>query len=319
MRELVASIALVARSNAPVLILGESGTGKELVARAIHAGGHRAAQPFVVMNTSAIPEQLLESELFGHVHGAFTGATQARHGLLLEADGGTLFLDEIGDMPLMLQPKLLRVLQFGETRPVGSDRIGHVDVRIIAATHRDLGKRVDEGLFREDLHYRLNVLPLVVPPLRNRREGILPLVELFLQQARERNPESPVNAISDQAMSFLTEAAWPGNVRELENAIERLVVLGNHEEVALRDLEFLEETPQREIWPDLEGSPWTLKQLNEHYLNWVLERTGGDKVRAAKILDVDLSTLYRWGYAKNGHRISRDSDAHPMPTLMVDK
>src|SRR5664279_304269 len=231
MRELVGSIALVARSNAPVLILGESGTGKELVARTIHAGGHRAGQPFVVMNTSAIPEQLLESELFGHEQGAFTGATRARRGMLREAHGGTLFLDEIGDMPLMLQPKLLRVLQFGETRPVGSDRIGKVDVRIIAATHRDLSKLVAEGLFREDLHYRLNVIPLVVPPLRNRREGILPLVELFLQQARERNPDSPVNAISDQAMNFLTQAAWPGNVRELENAIERLVVLGNQEEV----------------------------------------------------------------------------------------
>ena len=298
MRELVASIALVARSNAPVLILGESGTGKELVARAIHAGGHRAGEPFVVVNTSAIPELLLESELFGHQRGAFTGATQARGGLLREADGGTLFLDEIGDMPLMLQPKLLRVLQFGETRPVGSDRIGHVDVRIIAATHRDLSKLVDEGLFREDLRYRLNVVPLVVPPLRNRREGILPLVELFLQQARGRNPDSPVNAISDEAMSFLTHAAWPGNVRELENAIERLVVLGNQEEVTLRDLAFLNQQPPGETWPDVEGSPWTLKQLNEHYLNWVLERTGGDKVRAAKILGVDLSTLYRWGYAK---------------------
>jgi two-component system response regulator HydG len=298
MRELVASIALVARSNAPVLILGESGTGKELVARTIHAGSRRAGQPFVVVNTSAIPEQLLESELFGHEHGAFTGATRARRGLLREADGGTLFLDEIGDMPLMLQPKLLRVLQFGEMRPVGSDRIGKVDVRIIAATHRDLGKLVAEGLFREDLHYRLNVIPLVVPPLRNRREGIVPLVELFLQQARERNPDSPVNAINEQAMSFLTQAAWPGNVRELENAIERLVVLGNHEEVALRDLAFINKKPQGQTWPDVEGSPWTLKQLNEYYLNWVLERTGGDKVRAAKILDVDLSTLYRWGYAK---------------------
>ena len=298
MRELVASIALVARSSAPALILGESGTGKELVARAIHAGGHRASQPFIVVNTSAIPEQLLESELFGHERGAFTGATRARRGLLHEANGGTLFLDEIGDMPLMLQPKLLRVLQFGETRAVGSDRIGKVDVRIIAATHRDLGKLVNEGRFREDLRYRLNVIPLVVPPLRNRREGIGPLVELFLQQARGRNPYSPVSAISDEAMMFLTHAAWPGNVRELENAIERIVVLGDQEDVTLRDLAFLDEKPPGETWPDIEEVPWTLKQLSDHYLNWVLKRTAGNKVRAAKILGVDLSTLYRWSYAK---------------------
>jgi two-component system response regulator HydG len=159
MRELVESIALVARSNAPVLILGESGTGKERVARAIHNGGPRASLPFVAVNTSAIPEQLLESEIFGHVRGAFTGATQARRGLLLEAHGGTLLLDEIGDMPIALQPKLLRVLQFGETRPVGSDRFGHVDVRVVAATHRDLSVLVNEGRFREDLRYRLNVIP----------------------------------------------------------------------------------------------------------------------------------------------------------------
>ena len=298
MRELVESIALVARSSAPVLILGESGTGKELVARAIHAGSARSNHPYMTINASAIPEQLLESELFGHVCGAFTGATRARRGLLLEADGGTLFLDEIGDMPLSLQPKLLRLLQFGETRPVGSDRVGRVDVRIIAATHRDLSKRVDEGLFREDLRYRLNVIPLVVPPLRERREGIVPLVELFLQEARERNPDSPVNAISDQAMRTLAQAAWPGNVRQLENAIERLVVLGKHAEATQGDVAFLNEKPPGETWPEVEGSPWTLKQLNQHYLNWVLERTGGDKVRAAKILNVDLSTLYRWGYAK---------------------
>ena len=226
MRELVESIVLVARSNAAVLILGESGTGKERVARAIHTGGSRAGSPFVAVNTSAIPEQLLESEVFGHVRGAFTGATQARRGLLMEAHGGTLLLDEIGDMPLSLQPKLLRVLQFGETRPVGSDRIGHVDVRIIAATHRDLTLLVKEGRFREDLRYRLNVIPLLVPPLRERREDIPILVKQFLQEARARTSTSPVDTISDEAMNVMLQAPWPGNVRELENAIERLVVLG---------------------------------------------------------------------------------------------
>ena len=298
MRELVESIALVARSNAPVLILGESGTGKERVARAIHNGSPRANLQFVAVNTSAIPEQLLESEIFGHIRGAFTGATQARRGLLLEAHGGTLFLDEIGDMPIALQPKLLRVLQFGETRPVGSDRFGHVDVRVVAATHRELSVLANEGRFREDLRYRLNVIPLVVPPLRDRREDILPLVERFLQEARERTVTSPVDSISDEAMSVLTKSAWPGNVRELENTIERLVVLGRDAVITRQDLGFLEETPPGEKWPALNASPWTLKQMNHRYLDWVLARTHGDKSRAAKILNIDVTTLYRWERAK---------------------
>ncbi len=299
MRELIESIALVARSNAAVLIFGESGTGKERVARAIHAEGPRASQSFVAVNTSAIPEQLLESELFGHVRGSFTGATQARRGLLLEANGGTLLLDEIGDMPLMLQPKLLRVLQFGESRPVGSDRIGHVDVRLIAATHRDLNVLVHEGRFREDLRHRLNVISLVVPPLRDRREDIVPLVERFLEEARERTLASPVDSISDEAMNVLTQAAWPGNVRELENTIERLVVLGREAVVTPQDLAFLEEKPPGETWPAAESSPWTLKQMNQRYLDWVLERTGGNKPRAARILNINLTTLYRWEHAKH--------------------
>jgi two-component system response regulator HydG len=298
MRELVEAIALVARSDAPVLILGESGTGKERVARAIHAGGARASQPFVAVNTSAIPDPLLESEVFGHVRGAFTGATQARRGLLVEANGGTLMLDEIGDMPIMLQPKLLRVLQFGETRPVGSDRFGQVDVRVIAATHRDLNVLVSEGRFREDLRYRLNVIPLVVPPLRNRREDIAPLVAVFLAEARERTVESPVRSISDEAMSALIDAAWPGNVRELENTIERLVVLGREAVVNAGDLAFLRGTPPGENWSLSQESPMTLKEMNRRYLDWVLARTHGDKVRAAEILNIDLSTLYRWTRAK---------------------
>ena len=232
--------------------------------------------------------------MFGHVRGAFTGATQARRGLLTEAHGGTLLLDEVGDMPLALQPKLLRVLQFGETRPVGSDRIGHVDVRIIAATHRDLNLLVKEGRFREDLRYRLNVIPLVVPPLRSRREDILPLVALFLHEARERTIASPVNSINDEAQNVLMRAPWPGNVRELENAVERLVVLGREAVVTSHDLAFLEDVAPGEMWPALEGTPWTLKQMNHRYLAWVLARTDGDKSRAAKILNINLSTLYRW-------------------------
>jgi two-component system response regulator HydG len=298
MRQLVESIALVARSDTPVLILGESGTGKERVARAIHAGGPRALQPFVAVNTSAIPEQLLESELFGHVRGAFTGATQSRRGLMTEAHGGTMLLDEIGDMPLMLQPKLLRVLQFGESRPVGSDRMSQVDVRIIAATHRDLKGLVQEGRFREDLRFRLNVVPLVVPPLRDRREDIMPLALRFLQEARDRNPESPVTAIGDEAMSLMVQATWPGNVRELESAIERLVVLGHDALINAADLAFLQVPPLAETWTVERTEPATLKQMNQAYFQWVLARTHGDKPRAAKILDVNLSTLYRWERAK---------------------
>ncbi len=298
MRELVESISLVARSSAAVLILGESGTGKERVARAIHAGGPRASQPFVAVNTSAIPEQLLESEVFGHVRGSFTGATQSRRGLLLEANGGTLLLDEIGDMPIALQPKLLRVLQFGEIRPVGGDRIGHVDVRVIAATHRNLRVLVNEGRFREDLRYRLNVIPLVVPPLRDRREDILPLVQQFLQDARDRTVASPVESINDEAMNVLTQGAWPGNVRELENAIERVVVLGREATVVPRDFAFLNTNPPAQTWPSVGDSPVTLKEMNQRYLDRVLARTGGDKVRAASILDINLSTLYRWERAK---------------------
>ena len=294
MRELVESIALVARSETPILILGESGTGKERVARAIHAGGSRASQPFVAINTSAIPEQLLESEIFGHVRGAFTGATLARRGLMMEAHGGTMLLDEIGDMPLVLQPKLLRVLQFGETRPIGSDRTGQVDVRVIAATHRDLGKLVREGRFREDLRYRLSVIPLLVPPLRDRREDITPLVTQFLRESRDRNLESPVISISDEAMNVLNQAPWPGNIRELENAIERLVVLGREAVVTTDDLAFLQDKPPQNALREIDDASLTLKQMNQLYLQRVLARTHGDKARAAKILDINLSTLYRW-------------------------
>ncbi|HEY5961880.1 MAG TPA: sigma 54-interacting transcriptional regulator, partial [Polyangiaceae bacterium] len=296
MRDLAETIALVARSDAPVLILGETGTGKERVARAIHAGGRRANQPFLAVNTSAIPEQLMESEIFGHVRGAYTGAVQARRGLLAEANAGTLLLDEIGDLPLMLQPKLLRVLQFGEARPVGSDRMGQVDVRIIAATHRNLAELVREGRFREDLHYRLNVIPLVVPALRDRNLDIMPLVEQFLKAAQARNLQSPVTSFSDEAQHILIHANWPGNVRELENAIERLVVLGREAVVTARDLGFLQRLPTQE--PSTQGAPCTLKQMNQRYLEEVLALTNGDKPRAAAILDIDLSTLYRWERAK---------------------
>jgi two-component system response regulator HydG len=257
-----------------VLITGETGVGKELVAQTIHARSSRSHGPFVAVNTSAIPQELLEAEIFGHVRGAFTGALQHRKGLLTEADGGTLLLDEIGDMPGGLQAKLLRVLQSGEVRPVGSDRSHRVDVRVIAATHRDLPALIKEGRFREDLYYRLAVLPLFVPPLRERRQDIPVLAAHFLAQACQRAPLSPVRSIGPAALSKLT-----GDVDSVHQA----------------DL-------ATQKWPFPRTGPWTLRHLSRAYTEWVLAETGGDKARAANILGIDLSTLYRW-------RRARDTDA----------
>jgi two-component system response regulator HydG len=295
MRALQASIDRVAASTAPVLIMGETGVGKELVAQAIHTRGERRGGPFVAVNTSAVQDDLFESELFGHVRGAFTGAVQARNGLLTEADGGTLFLDEIGDMPLGMQAKLLRVIQFGEVRPVGSDRPHRVDVRVIAATHRDLPAFVRDGRFREDLYFRLNVLPILVPPLRARRDDIPALAQHFLSEARQRSPRTPVRVIGEEALRLLAGAPWPGNVRELASAIERAVVFSSDEVLAPEHLSPTPAAPtQTPSWPAMDHAPWTLQRLNHAYTEWVLSQTGGDKPRAAEILGIDLSTLYRW-------------------------
>jgi two-component system response regulator HydG len=295
MRKLQTAIDFVARSSAPVLVTGETGVGKELVARAIHARSERRDRPFVAVNTSAIPQELLEGEIFGHVRGGFTGAIQARKGLLTEADGGTLLLDEIGDMSFGLQAKLLRVLQFGDVRPVGSDRIHHVDVRVIASTHRDLPALVKEGRFREDLYFRLDVLSVAVPPLRERTEDIPMLAAHFLAQACMRAPTSPVRSIGRDALRALSERAWPGNVRELASSIERAVVFGLDEMI---DVNQLSPNPPGvdaiSGWPFPAESPWTIDRLNRAYAEWVLARTGGDKQSAAAILGIDLSTLYRW-------------------------
>ncbi len=305
MQSLQASIDFVASSSAPVVITGETGVGKELVARAIHARGPRRDRPFVAVNTSAIPHDLLEGEMFGHARGAFTGAVQARRGLLTEADGGTLLLDEIGDMPMSLQPKLLRVLQFGEVRPLGGHKTHHVDVRVIAASHRDLRALVGDGRFREDLYFRLDVLPVFVPPLRDRREDIPALAVRFLAQARQRAPHSPVRSIGPEALRALSEATWPGNVRELETVVERAVVFGTRE-----NLDFAppssappSSTAPSDVRDNLPGlfpsqTAGTLRKLSRAYTNWVLDQTGGNKERAAKILGIDLSTLYRWQRAR---------------------
>jgi len=295
MRDLYALIERVALSSAPVLIRGESGSGKELVARALHESGPRRDRPFLAINCTALPESLLESELFGHTRGAFTGATSARAGLFVEATGGTLFLDEIGDMAPALQGKLLRVVQHGEIRPVGSDESRAVDVRLVAATHQDLEQRVSEGLFRQDLFYRLDVVPLKVPALRERLEDIPPLVEHFLAAARTRNPHSPVQRLSSEVVTALTRYLWPGNVRELENLIERLVVVGTTPAIGLSELSA--------IAPSIHGNQErfslprdrlaTLREVEEEYIAWALERCGGNKTRAAEVLGIDPSTLHR--------------------------
>jgi two-component system response regulator HydG len=296
MRQLQTAIDFVARSSAPVLVTGETGVGKELVARAIHAQGARSARPFVAINTSAIPQELLEGEIFGHIRGGFTGAVQARKGLLTQADGGTLLLDEIGDMPFALQAKLLRVLQFGDVRPVGSDKVHHVDVRIIASTHCDLPALVDQGRFREDLYFRLNVLSVPVPPLRARPEDIPALAAHFLAQALRRAPGSPVRSIGPRALRALSGRAWPGNVRELENSIERAVVFGVDEMIDENQLSLAPEASAGPVtrWPFPDDAPWPLHRLSREYAEWVLAQCGGDKHRAAEILGIDLSTLYRW-------------------------
>jgi two-component system response regulator HydG len=300
MQALRSSIDRVAASIAPVLITGETGVGKDLVARAIHARGARRGRAFVAVNTSAVQEELFESEVFGHVRGAFTGAAQSRNGLVTEANGGTLFLDEIGDMPLRMQAKLLRVLQFGEVRPVGSDRPHIVDVRVIAATHRDIPALVREGRFREDLYFRINVLPVFVPPLRDRPDDIPALALHFLSEAQQRATDTPVRSIGDEALRVLKQAAWPGNVRELASAIERAVVFSNDEVLGPEHLvPTPTATPPMLSWPAVDRSPWTLQRLNEAYTEWVLGQTSGDKRRAAEILGVDLSTVYRWRRAQH--------------------
>ena len=295
MQQLFRLLERVAQSAAPVLIRAESGTGKELVARALHFEGPRKQAAFVAVNCTALPESLLESELFGHVRGAFTGATTARRGLFLEADGGTLFLDEIGDMPPALQAKLLRVLEEGEIRAVGSDVARKVDVRIVAATHQDLEARVRAGAFRNDLYYRLNVIPVTIAPLRERVEDVPLLVEHFLRRARERNPTSPVAQVDAGALAALARYDWPGNVRELENLVERLVVIGMDAAATAEDVEAL--LPPRGDAPLAEAKRHLipLKQLEREYITWVVAQCGGNKTRAAEVLGIDVSTIHRRG------------------------
>jgi DNA-binding NtrC family response regulator len=285
------SIALVAASKTTVLIQGESGTGKELVARAIHGKGPRAKAPFLAVNCGALTETLLESELFGYVRGAFTGATGDKEGLLEAARGGTLFLDEIGETSPALQVKLLRVLQQEEYTPVGGTRNVATDVRVIAASNQNLEALVEEGRFRKDLYYRLNVVTIVVPPLRDRREDIPKLIAHFVRRMRADGVSAP--RLAARTLDRLIAYDWPGNVRELENTIERLALFSRGRTIEVEDLpeKFREAKPRVEETL-FEGLP-SLDEIERRYLVHVLSRVEGNRTRAAEILGVDRRTLYR--------------------------
>jgi DNA-binding NtrC family response regulator len=290
MQRVYKMIEKVSQHEYPVLILGESGTGKELVARSIHFLGGRKSRPFTPVDCSALVPTLIESELFGYVKGAFTGAVQAKKGLLESAQGGTLFLDEIGDLPVDLQAKLLRVLQEREVKPVGSTERRHIDVRIIAATNRDLEAAIRNGSFRQDLYFRLNVVQIKLPPLRERKSDIPLLVTSFLDKFTD--PQVPARTISEDAMRRLVAYDWPGNVRELENAVERAVALGSGPIVHVGDLPSSLQYPSSERAPEKEEL-LPLEELERRAILRMLRQTGGDKLAAARMLGIGKTTLYR--------------------------
>jgi two-component system, NtrC family, response regulator HydG len=294
MQEIFGLIRRVADSPTNLLITGESGTGKELVAKAIHFNSDRRTAPFIPVNCAAIPEQLLESELFGHMRGAFTDAKGDKRGLFEEAQKGTLFLDEISELPLMLQAKILRAIQEKEIRRVGANKSTAVDVRIIAATNLNLADEVKAKRFREDLYYRLNVIELRLPPLRERREDILLLVDGFMAKygaSREKH----IQGVSESALAMLVDYAWPGNVRELENAIERAITLSRSDKILPDDLPLtIQETRgERRMLDDAAERTLPLDEMEKEYIRKILEKMGGNKYQAAQALGIDRKTLYR--------------------------
>jgi len=328
MQRLLRLVARVAPTDSTVLILGESGTGKELVARSLHLLSHRAQGPFVPVNVGALPEALVESELFGYVRGAFTNAAGERAGLVEEADRGTLFLDEIGDMPLAAQVKLLRTLESGEVRRLGENAPRLVDVRVVAATHRDLQALVAEGRFREDLYYRLNVVQLELPPLRERREDIGLLASYFLDRAARRQERGTLE-FSPEAMALLEKYDYPGNVRELENAIEHAVTLSDGPSLTSADLPAAIRSPRMLTRGESRGAPAApgassdevahalaaaqaerdalpLEAVTKEHVLRVLARHGGNATAAGKQLGLSRTTLWRmlkrWGVARAGRR-----------------
>jgi two-component system response regulator AtoC len=291
MIEVLELIERASEYKATVLLTGESGTGKEVLARAIHAQSPRRGEAFVAVNCGAIPEALLESELFGHAKGAFTGADRARRGLFLEADGGTLFLDEVGELPLALQVKLLRVLQEEEVRPLGESKPRRIDVRVIAATSRDLEAEIAASRFREDLFYRLNVLHVHVPPLRERREDVPLLIDHFLARFRAALGKA-VRTVADEALERLVAHPWPGNVRELENVMERAVILAQGDRISLREL------PGNVAHPDASAGPagdLSLRRARRSAeidaIRAALRATGGNRTHAARVLAISHRAL----------------------------
>jgi len=293
MIELLELVERAAAYKSTVLVTGESGTGKEVLARAIHAQSPRRTEAFLAVNCGAIPEGLLESELFGHAKGAFTGAVRARPGLFRDADGGTLFLDEIGELPTSVQVKLLRVLQEEEVRPVGETKARKVDVRVIAATARDLETEIQDGRFREDLFYRLNVVRLAVPPLRDRPKDIPLLLDHFLARFRQTLGK-PVRAISDEALERMVSYSWPGNVRELENVIERAIILADGDTLGLRELPRGVASPSAAV--ETSGtSDHSLKRARRaaeiEVIRRALQATSGNRTHAARLLEISHRTL----------------------------
>jgi two-component system response regulator HydG len=308
MEKLYRILSKVAYSTHPVLILGESGTGKELVARSIHFNGPNATKPFVPVDCGSLAPTLIESELFGHVKGAFTGADRNKEGLLVAADGGTVFLDEIGELPLDLQSKLLRALQEKEVRPVGATQSRPISARVLAATNRDLALMVEQGRFRKDLYFRLNVVNLRIPPLRDRREDIAPLAMHFLEQM-EKNRDGTRN-FSDTTLRVMADYDWPGNVRELENAVERACALSSGPLLHMGDLptqlqnfrlqqgppvqEMLEEEPQfGEVQDTQRRGIVSIAEMEKEAILGTIRQLQGDKLMAAKLLGIGKTTLYR--------------------------
>ena len=295
MLDLIGQIERAGPSGAAILITGESGTGKELVARALHDSSARKAKPFIAVNCAALPEALIESELFGHAKGAFTDARDARKGLFAQADGGTLFLDEIGDLPLNLQAKLLRVLEQQTIRPIGSDQEQAIDVRVLSATHQDLEAKVEREEFRQDLYYRLNVIEIEVPPLRARGNDVLLLAHTFLQQFSEKSGKAVVG-IAEPAATKLLDYDWPGNVRELRNVLERAVAMTQYDRVIVDDLPARVQQFTRNEFVFGSEDPSnlvSLAELEQRYIVHVLQMVGNNRTRAARLLGLDRKTLYR--------------------------
>lgn len=295
MRRVRDLVARVADSDATVLVTGESGTGKELVARALHMASPRRSGPFVALNCAAVPEALIESELFGHTRGAFTDARGARTGLFLQADRGTLFLDEVAELPIQLQPKLLRALQERSVRPIGGDAEIRFDARVVAATNRDLASAIEEGRFREDLFFRINVIQIEIPPLRARGADVLLLAQQFVRRSCTRS-NKPLLGLSPAAAERLLAYPWPGNVRELQNCMERAVTLARYDQIVVEDLPEQVRAYRSShvlVTSDDPSELVPLEEVERRYILRVMDAVGGNKTLASRVLGLDRKTLYR--------------------------